>query len=310
MIYINHATCFIPNTTINVEESAARYNISKAQAKVFSKIYGLERIPVAHNMSILDLIRKPIANLMQTAEVKQSQVALLIHVHTAKVIAPFGETIVQKIKQEFFTSDTLAFSLSINNCASTLVAFDIAKCLLAKYTVDAKAVIVIGERAFTPAIQLIPNTSITGDAAVAVLLSKSGRHDKMLSFTMRTQGKFAKGIWLTPEEIAEFELVYPILLASTIRYAVQKAGITLEKVKVILPHNVNLPSWAKVAKLLDVPLHKIHLNNVKRYAHCFGADVVINYIAAKQAELIVKNDYYVMVTVGLGATFAAAVFQC
>jgi 3-oxoacyl-[acyl-carrier-protein] synthase-3 len=309
MLHLNHVSYFVPSTTLKLEDATEKYGISRAQAKVFSRIYGLEYIPIAHNMSVFELLKQPVMDVLDNAIVARKQIRLFIHAHTAQVIAPFGCSLVQQLKRELGLQNALTFGVSMNNCASTLMAFEMANYLLTDLEPDAKALILTGERAFTHTVQVIPNTSITGDAAAVAIVGKSGRHDKMLALSLHTAGKFAKGIWLTPEESILFEKQYAPLLANTIKKAITKAGITIHDVKVILPHNVNIPSWSNVAKLLEFPLEKIYLNNIRKYAHCFGADILINYGTARRDNLLMKGGYYVMATVGLGATFAAAVFQ-
>lgn len=309
MLYLNHVSYFVPSTTLKLENANEKYGISKAQAKVFARIYGLEQIPIAHNMGVLELLKQPMFDILNNAIVARKKVKLFIHAHTAQVIAPFGGSLVQQLKHDLDLQYALSFGLSMNNCASTLSAFEIANYLLRDLEPDAKALILTGERAFTRNVQIIPNTSITGDAAAVAVVGKTGEHDKMLALSLHTAGKFAKGIWLTSEENILFEKQYASLLADTIKKAVIKAGITLQDLRVIFPHNVNIPSWSNVAKLLEFPLEKIYLHNIRKYAHCFGADILINYGTAKRDNLLMKGDYYVMATVGLGAIFAAAVFQ-
>lgn len=197
----------------------------------------------------------------------------------------------------------------MSNCAATLNAFEMAQVMLRNYDSNAKAIIVVGERAFTPTVQLIPNTSITGDAAAAVLVSKNGARDRLINMHIQTAGKYHRGIWMSAEESRDFERTYVPLLCQTIQKAISKAGITLGDVKIILPHNVNRISWDKTARALQVSTEKIYLKNISQYGHCFGADILINYLDAKKDALIQPGDYYLMATVGLGASFAAAVFQ-
>jgi 3-oxoacyl-[acyl-carrier-protein] synthase-3 len=131
----------------------------------------------------------------------------------------------------------------------------------------------------------------------------------MIHLEMKTAGQYHRGIWLTPEESQVFEQEYVPLLSQTILRAVEKAHLDLCDIKLILPHNVNLISWEKTAKALNFPYSKIYLNNIRKYAHCFGSDILINFVDANESSRLKTGDYYLMVTVGLGATFAAAVFK-
>lgn len=309
MLSIEQVSYYIPPKKLIVEENLSRFNLTAPQAKVFSKFYGLQQIPFADGMPIVDFIKKPIIKLIEETNININQIKYLIHSHTAKVITSFGRSVVNEVKNALNFKYAMAFGTSMNNCASTLNAFEIAGMLLSQGNKDDKAIVVNGEMAFTPTVQVIPNTSITGDAAAAALISLSGKKMNLISLEIMTDGRFAKGVWLEDKERKLFEKVYVPLLSKTILSAVNKANLTLSDIKMIIPHNVNLISWANTAKQLNYDINKIYLKNVKRYAHCFGADILINYRDAFDEQNFKKGDYFLMATVGLGATFAAAIFQ-
>lgn len=309
MLTIQAASYFIPQTRLKIENSLERFNLTKAQARVFSTFYGLQEIPYAEGMSMVELLAQSVESLLRKTNIDKQKIKYIIHSHTAKVITRFGRSVIREVQQALGLESAIPFGTSLNNCASTLNALEMAAMLLQEHEEDAKAIIVTGERAFTPTVQVIPNTSITGDASAAMLVGLTGKNHRLLHLEMKTAGQFHRGIWLTPEESKTFEKVYVPLLSETISTAVKQAGLTLDDIHLILPHNVNLISWENTAKALSFPLEKIYLKNVKKYAHCFGADIFINYADALSEQALSPGDYYVMATVGLGATFAAAVFQ-
>ena len=266
MLSIEEASYFVPKTRLRIEESLERFSLKKMQARVLSTFYGLNEIPCAEGMSVVELIRKPIEDLLFKTEIKKSQIKYVIHAHTANVITRFGRSVIREAVKELGLDGAVVFGTSLNNCASTLNAFEIAEVLLGTQDETAKAIIVTGERAFTPTVQVIPNTSITGDAAAAVLIGLHGKRDQMIHLEIKTAGKFHRGIWLTTEEAQTFEKEYVPLLSETILNAIKNARLELSDIKLILPHNVNLISWEKTAKALNFPFNKIYLNNVRKYA--------------------------------------------
>lgn len=309
MLSIEAASYFVPPIKLKVEESLERFSLKKVQARVFSTFYGLEEVPCAEGISIAKLIQKPIEDLLIKTKINKEQIKYIIHAHTAKVITRFGRSVIRETIENLGLKDAIAFGTSLNNCASTLSAFEIAEVLLSGHDEMAKAIVVTGERAFTPTMQVIPNTSITGDASAAVLISLHGKKDKMISLEMKIAGQFNRGIWLSPTESQLFEKEYVPLLSETILNAVKNAHLSLSDIQLILPHNVNLISWEQTANKLNFPFQKIYLKNVRKFAHCFGSDILINYVDVNKESLLSPGDYYVMATVGLGATFAAAVFK-
>lgn len=309
-MHIQGIARYIPENKVRLIDDYSRWKLTQAQAKVYSKIYGIEHIPVATDMSLIELLKRPIEELIINCKIDKTQIKILIHTHTAQVVAPFGRSAIRSVKQEVELKNAIAFGVSMNNCASIFDAFELATVLLEKLDENAQAIIVTGELAFTPTMQVIPNTSLTGDAAVAVLISKNKAGHKLISQTSKIYGDYSKGIWLCSEKSAEFEKKYAVLLAETIKDVVTKAGLTLDDLKIIFPHNVNLVSWVNVANALKININKVYTKNIRKYAHCFGADTLINYTSAKEEGLLQSGDYFLMASVGLGATFGAAVFCC
>ena len=309
MFSIERVCYFTPNTYLSVEESFARFNITPLQSKAFSRIYGLKNIAFSKNDSLLEMLIKPIQALFASGEIKQESIRFLIHAHTAKVLAPFPDSFAQQIKDFFSFSHSLAFGMSVNNCAAVFDALEMASYFLMNESPDAKAIIVSGEKAFTPSVQVIPNTSITGDATAACLIGLHGKTHRLLAMQRITYGAYSKGIWMEPEEAKDFEKHYVGFLIEVVQKVLKQASINKTQLKWIVPHNVNLISWFRFAKEFDFDRNKIFLKNVEKYGHCFGSDVLINYADLIQSNLLCPGDYYLMITVGLGATFAAAVFQ-
>jgi 3-oxoacyl-[acyl-carrier-protein] synthase-3 len=309
MLFIEDTAYFVPEHRVNIEDFAAAIGIDKAQARVYSKIYGLEKIPIAHDMSLVELIKRPIQQLIHKSSFDKTKIKIIIHAHTSHLMAPFGESVIRQVQRELGFDDALTFGISMNKCVSTLSAFEMADYLLADCPVDMQALIVACDIAFTPALRFVPNTSVVGDAAAVAVVSRQGKQNKLLSLVANTYGEFSKGIWLSSAELVNFEKDYLQMLAGTIYAALIKANICINDLKFILPHNVNLPSWEKAARYMEIPFNKVYLKNVKNFAHCFGADALINHAAIQQDQLLKPGDYFLMATVGLGATFAAAVFQ-
>ncbi len=91
--------------------------------------------------------------------------------------------------------------------------------------------------------------------------------------------------------------------------ALDTAGLGLDDVAWVFPHNVNRISWERVARRLGFPLERIFLDNVPVTGHCFCADPFINYRTARDLGRLAPGDRYLLATVGLGATFSAMVLE-
>lgn len=310
MFAIDHVSYFVPKSYFSVETSFERLAITPIQSKVFSHIYGLKNIALAKEYMVSDILVKAIYDLLKETQTSRESIHFLIHTHTAKVLTLFDQqTIVEQVKDFFSLTHALAFGMTLNNCAATFDALELAAHFLSDAPKDAKALIISGEKAFTPSVQVIPNTSITGDAAAACLISLHGKKHRLLAMHRLICGAYAKGIWMELETAKDFENNYIDLLSQVIQEVLNQAGINKNQIKWLIPHNVNRISWLRFAKEFHFERNKIFLSNIEKYGHCFGADIFINYADLIHNQLLQPGDYYLLVTVGLGATFAAAVFQ-
>jgi 3-oxoacyl-[acyl-carrier-protein] synthase-3 len=192
-----------------------------------------------------------------------------------------------------------------------LLAIDIAGQLLdADRNPDALALVVVGEKAFTSVAKVLTNTAVMGEGMAAALVSPDAPCDQVLSYVTRTFGKFSDGVWMDDQTTASFHQEYPALLAEVMSTAVTKAGIDLDDITLILPHNVNRLSWLRVLQLLGIRgTQRLYWDNISTYGHCFGADALINYRSAVDTGRLNHGDYYLMTAVGVGATFSGMVLK-
>lgn len=304
MLAIKQAAYAVGDNILSIKQSAGWLGLSNHQAKIYERLFGLEYFACANNISLKDLILQVTDKVVITKNIK-----FIIHAHTAQVVCEFGQSLIADIRHELGLEEAQYFGTSLNNCGSIFNAIDMAECLLADEPENAEVLLIVGDVTFTQSLRIVPNVSITGDAAGVFLVSKNRASHRLVSMNMDCHGEYANGMWLLPEQQLDFEKKFPALLKKCIDQALIKANITLNQLAMILPHNVNLHFWRDFAQLIHFPFDKILTTPIKKYAHCFGSDVVINWVEAQNAGLFKPGDYYLVVTAGLGVTLCAAVFQ-
>ena len=130
----------------------------------------------------------------------------------------------------------------------------------------------------------------------------------MLAYAVDPRGEFGRDdAKLAPE----FQRDYPECLAATILAAVERAGLRMEQIALILPHSVNIVAWRRVCRRLDFPLARVVLDNVAVSGHVFCADHFLNYLTAQARGLLEPGAHYVMAAAGGsgGGIFAAMVLR-
>ncbi len=92
------------------------------------------------------------------------------------------------------------------------------------------------------------------------------------------------------------------------REVVAQAGLRLEDVDLIIPHQANIRIIEAAAKALGLPMDRFFVN-IDRYGNTSAASIPIALCEAVQQGRLKPGDRMVMVAFGAGLTWAAAVVQ-
>lgn len=308
-MHIKHIWSYIPEHIVPIRELNDALGLNNAQTKVLEKIHGLKQVRQDRDGDLTDLLGRVLTQVVNHRTVTPASIKYIIYCHTIQENFPFPMKVLQGLKRAYGLQHAIAFSLTQQNCASGLVALDVAETLLPSLEADDHILILTGEKTFSPVVQLIPNTTVMGEAAAAVLVGNTGNGSRMVGLTSITLGQYCNVLTGSPELRREFQEIYTPKLCDAILVAVEQAGLALHDIRYIIPHNVNLSSWKKVAACLSYPLERVYTSNVREIGHCFCSDPYINLQAVLDQELLQTDEYYLLVTVGLGVTFSVAVMQ-
>ena len=271
---------------------------------IFQLIYGLKTVSIWRQHPEL-LIFGALEKILKCIPDK-SRIRYLIFPHTAPFVIQNHDSYLTRIKNHFQLKNIMAFETCMYKCVSFFKILEMLPILLGN---DEQALVVTGEVAFTPKLRVVPRSTLVGDAATATLFSLSGKNHQLLSVMNKIIVGYEKGIFLSEDQLREFDGIFIQNMASLIINAVEKANISLTTISIILPHNVNIPTWKKISEALNFPLKKIYLNNIEKYGHCFCSDHLINLKSVLSENRLKKGDYYVMAGCGFGFYLSAAVFQ-
>ncbi|WP_333767117.1 3-oxoacyl-[acyl-carrier-protein] synthase III C-terminal domain-containing protein [Streptomyces sp. IBSBF 2435] len=295
---------YLPGDRVPIEEPARRLGLSEMQIKIFRRYHRLGEVARDPRGGLLDLLRGAVA-LLEPLRGQEHRVRYVLHARTFPTAVPYPLDPVSELCEEFGLGHAAVFAVGHHACASGLLAVDAAgRLLAADGDTDGLALVLAGEKAFTGEAQLVPETSFFGEGASACLVAASGDRDRLLSYATDLRGEFDTD---AHEAALEFQRVYAEALADAIRAAVARAGLTMDEVGLILPHNVNRVAWHQVCRTLGYPRERVLLDNVASTGHVFCADSFINYRTARSRGLLRRGEPYVMAAAGAGrgATFSA-----
>jgi 3-oxoacyl-[acyl-carrier-protein] synthase-3 len=233
-----------------------------------------------------------------------------MHARAMPVVVPYPVNPLRELCRSLGLSHAVSFAVTHHACASTMLAIDLAgRLLAADGDPDALALILAGEKAFTRDARLLPGISVFGEAAAACLVRSEGPRDRILAYASSTRGEFFGRLADNPAMATRYEEEYPALLGGVIQAAVSRAGLGIEEVALVLPHNVNVMSWRKLCRRIGFPVDRVLLDNVPVTGHAFCVDTFLNYTTAAARGLLRPGVRYVIAGAGLGATFSAMVVE-
>jgi 3-oxoacyl-[acyl-carrier-protein] synthase III len=213
-------------------------------------------------------------------------------------------------------------------CAGFLVGVEIAQQFITSHTFE--TVLVIGAEKLTSITNWNDrNTCVLfGDGAGAAILRHRGSAHGLIATHMGSDGQYADILFMpgggcrTPitSENADQNLqtihmsgkdvykqaVTAMLAAS--KKVLDQAGLTIDDIACVIPHQANLRIIEAIADRLKIPLDRFYVN-LDRYGNTSAAAVAIALDEANRTGRIKAGDYVLMVVFGGGLTWASTVIE-
>ncbi len=211
-------------------------------------------------------------------------------------------------------------------CTGSVYALDMARRYLE--TGDVKTVLQVSAEALSQTTDYTDRGSaiLFGDGAGAVVLQKGeglfasalfsdpdqGQHlhcplpRQALPFGGGTPAGGERGLtYMNGREVYKFAIR---AMPAAVQAACQKAGIAVEELDLIIPHQANLRIIETAAKALKVPLEKICVN-IHKYGNTSSASIMLCLDEAIREGRITPGDRICCVGFGAGLTYGAVVME-
>jgi 3-oxoacyl-[acyl-carrier-protein] synthase-3 len=167
-----------------------------------------------------------------------------------------------------------------------------------------------------------------GDGAGAVVLEASSQPGGVQSFVLGSDGSGAeylivrgggcaypishemiddKAMYIEMDGRKVFKFATRVLAEASLE-AIEKAGLTLDDIDLLIPHQANLRIIELAARHLGLPMEKVVVN-LDRYGNTSAASIPIALAEALEEGRIQDNMNICMVGFGGGLTWAAAVVR-
>jgi 3-oxoacyl-[acyl-carrier-protein] synthase III len=222
-----------------------------------------------------------------------------------------------------------AFSFDVGAaCSGFLNALSVADCFIR--TGKIRTALVVGSDALSRMLNWQDRGTciLFGDGAGAVVLGASQNGNGILSTKLRTDGSYAKTLYIpaggslqpaNADTVRRREHtitmngkeVFKIAVRSMeeiSRQALEEAGITVDQVSLVIPHQANKRIIVALAERLGVPMAKVVVN-VDKYGNTSAASIPVALDEARRAGRIKPGDIVLFNAFGAGFAWGAAVVK-
>ena len=272
-----------------------------------------------------DMAAKAALKAIEQAKISPAEIDLiLVATATPDMLFPATACFVQK---KIGATNATCLDISAA-CAGFLFGVEIAQQFITSHTYD--TVLVIGADKLTAITNWSDrNTCILfGDGAGAAILRHRGGSHGVISTHIGSDGQYTdilfmpgggsrcpitrenvdlnlQTIHMTGKEVYKHAVT---AMLSAAQKALKQAGLSIEDIACVIPHQANIRIIEAIAGRLGIPLERFYVN-LDRYGNTSAAAVAIALDEANRSGRIKPGDYVLMVVFGGGLTWAGTVIE-
>jgi 3-oxoacyl-[acyl-carrier-protein] synthase-3 len=317
-ITLEDLAVFMPQRTVCVEEIAAEFGLTRPQARMLRRVHGFGQLRSDRSLGLIELVAAAGRRLLDSVG-DRSSIKYLIFAHTVGTVTPSSLLAPVALAEMLGLDQAEPFAMGQQYCANGLSALDVAGELLrADGDPRARVLLLTGEKRLSSLTRLLGRSTVIGEASAACLVGVDGGGDRVLSYADHTVSLASEGngfsnkdskYWVSEEMSREFIDCYPEVLARVADEALRQAGLTMDRVTMLVPHNVSRQLWHRTIPFLGIDLDRVYLDTVPEFGHCYCSDPFLNLASLRDRGLLIAGGYYLLTSVGLGATHAAVVLE-
>lgn len=206
MIGIRAVTTFRPEKRTDISELAEQIGLSEEQTETLRDVRGLSCVMDSEGRTTYDMLQMVMSRLLEKVDVDPESVACLLYSH-AMQSHPGGMMSLESLKSSFGMEGVPSLSISGMNCATAILAFDLAVSRL-RASSKKYAILLFAEKIYTPLMRKIDDMTVLSDGAAACLIEKGSERNQIMSISQLVDGKLASiGNW-SEEDYRWFQLSY------------------------------------------------------------------------------------------------------
>jgi len=320
-IGIAGVTYRLPSIARTLDDLDARGALRSAPAVLAG--FGFERAWVAESETALELAMGAVGDLLAETDADPDEIGVILYagaltssstlatdsssdgaaLHLPDVMDLFKYP-VSRIQAEFGLTRATAVGVDQQACASLFSAIRIGRDMLVAEP-ELRAVLCVAADRFPTHAPREMIYNVVSDAACAALLRKDWRGNRILACGHVTKG----ALWDASEMENEIIAAYFPTARTVIRETLERAGLSIDDIDWIVPHNVSLRSWEILLGLLDFPREKLFAENIARVGHTIASDNLLNLRDLLDSGRVREGERLLLFTFGYGLHWSCMVVE-
>ncbi|SAL44608.1 3-oxoacyl-(ACP) synthase III [Caballeronia sordidicola] len=296
----------LPARTVDANTWVRRCGLPEARASALLR-NGVQQFHDAAAASPVTLACAAVSALLEDTGTTPASIDALIYTHTiqSSVMAPPAGT-AAFIQSRMGLERALAFSVMQQNCVSPMAAIRVLRVLTLAGRPIQRAIVVCADVMGSGCdhLRAIEDLALHSDGACAILLERGTDRNCIVGLHLYTDGRYFRGTDNDLRPVPDDRYYWSAF--TTMRAALEQAGVTGNELVHILPHHVNLPGWRRLTAMLSVPRERLYTANIGRLGHVFGADPFINFHSAPRGQ---PGSCSLLFSSGLAGCFGAMVIR-
>lgn len=283
--------------------------------------FGFDTIHMACDETNLDMALSAAESLLDENDIDRDEIGMVLYAaalnSSSTLGASSGDSVLNlaEVDDLFkYPASVLQSELGLTNaavmginqvgCASIFSALRVARALLSSED-DLRSVLCVSADKFPAGRQRDLAYNLVSDGACAALVRRGGTRNRIVECAQVTKG----ALWDTGEIENEIIAAYFPTAASLIERTLEKAGLAMDDIALVIPHNVSRRSWEILGRLIKCPADRIYTDNIARVGHTIAADNLLNLRHATESGRISKGDYLLLFTFGYGSNWACMIVE-
>jgi 3-oxoacyl-[acyl-carrier-protein] synthase-3 len=321
---IEEVATYLPAESASLEQLKDRGLINGSVATLRS--FGFDRVHLAGDESNVDMAVCAARKLLDETDTDPDAIGLILYataLSSSATMSDVGKSQVESgpVLQLDDVSDLFKYPVSLLQseldlpnasvmgvnqvgCASIFAALRLARAMIASES-ELDSVLCVSADKFPAGRPRDLIYNVVSDGASAALVRREASRNRIVECAQVTKGALWDGGSLENEIVAAY---FPTA-KSLIERTLANAGLTIDDIALVIPHNVSTRSWEILGKLIGCPRDRIYIENIRCAGHTIASDNLLNLQRATEEGRIEKGDKLLLFTFGYGLNWACMVLE-